>query len=107
HHLAALEKAEAYAQMVEAIGAIQTIKAFRAETRSRRELDSRVLETMRSSFESQLFAVYSTTVSFFMSEASTIGLLWFGGHKVLAGDLSAGELMVLHTMLGAVCGPSS
>jgi ABC-type bacteriocin/lantibiotic exporter with double-glycine peptidase domain len=36
---------------------------------------------------------------------STTGLLWFGGHEVLAGVLTIGQLMAFYTMLGMVVGP--
>lgn len=106
HQRAAMEKgAEVEAQMVETIGAIQTIKAFRAEPRIQIRTESCFAEMLKASFQSQRLAVYGTTVSSLMAGLSSLGLLWFGGHQVLEGTLTAGQLMGLHTMLGTVLGP--
>src|SRR5262245_61353266 len=49
--------------------------------------------------------VYVATVSHFVAGASSLGLLWFGGHQVLKGQLSLGQLLALHTMLATILGP--
>jgi ATP-binding cassette subfamily B protein len=58
-----------------------------------------------SLFSSNMLAVYSTTVSSLMGGLAGLGLLWFGGHQVLAGALTVGQLMALYTILGAILGP--
>ena len=106
HQRMAMEKgAEVEAQMIETIGAIQTVKAFRAESRVQLRTESRFSEMLEASFRSQLLAVHATTVSSLMVGLSTLGLLWFGGHQVLAGALTVGQLMAFHTMLGTILGP--
>src|SRR5438094_1533198 len=106
HQRMVMEKgAEVDAQMVETIGAIQTVKAFRAESRVQLRTESRFSEMLEASFRSQLLAVHATTVSSLMVGLSTLGLLWFGGHQVLAGALTVGQLMAFHTMLGTILGP--
>ncbi len=106
HQRTAMEKgAEVEAQMVETIGAIQTIKAFRAETRIQVRTEARFDEMLDAAFRSQLLAVHSTTVSSLMVGLSTLSLLWSGGHQVLAGTLTVGQLMAFHTMLGTILGP--
>jgi ATP-binding cassette, subfamily C, bacteriocin exporter len=106
HQRKAMEKgAEVEAQMVETIGAIQTIKAFRAEPRIQLRTEARFAEMLDAAFRSQMLAVHSTTVSSFMVGLSTLGLLWFGGHQVLGGTLTVGQLMAFHTMLGTILGP--
>ncbi len=103
---AAMEKAaECEALMVETVGAIHEIKTFRAEPRVQIKTEARFAEMQEALFNSQILGVLSTTVSSLMVGISTLGLLWFGGHQVLAGALSVGQLMALHTMLGMILGP--
>src|SRR2546427_6230296 len=102
----AMERAgEVEAQIVETIGSIQTIKAFRAESRIQLRTEVRFTEMLEASFRSQQFALHSTTLSSLMVGLSTLCLLWFGGHAVLAGSLTVGQLMAFYTMLGTILGP--
>ncbi|PYR97554.1 MAG: hypothetical protein DMG15_12860 [Acidobacteria bacterium] len=102
----AMERAaEVEAQMVETIGSIQTIKAFRAESRIQLRTEARFTEMLAASFRSQQFALHSATLSSLMVGLSTLSLLWFGGHAVLAGALTVGQLMAFYTMLGTILVP--
>jgi ATP-binding cassette, subfamily C, bacteriocin exporter len=106
HQRAAMEKAaEAESHMVETIQSIHTIKAFRAESEVQLRSEARFAEMLDASFHSQYLAAHSTTLSSLMVGLSTTGLLWFGGHEVLAGVLTIGQLMAFYTMLGMVVGP--
>src|SRR5436309_5897687 len=106
HQRTAMEKsADVEAQVVETIGAIHTIKAFRAEAQVQFRTESRFSEMLEASFRSQLLSVHATTLSSLMGGLSTLGLLWFGGHQVLADTLTVGQLMAFHTMLGTILGP--
>lgn len=106
HQRSAMEKAaEVEAQMVETIGAIHTLKAFRAEPRAQLRTEAGFAEMLEASHRAQLIAAHSTTVSSLMAGMSGLGLLWFGGHSVLEGGLTVGQLMAFHTMLGTILGP--
>ncbi|PYR87025.1 MAG: hypothetical protein DMG18_00970 [Acidobacteria bacterium] len=86
HQRTAMERAaELEAQIVETIGSIQTIKAFRAEPRIQLRAEARFTEMQEASFRSQQLALHSTTLSSLMVGLATLSLLWFGGHSVLAG----------------------
>ena len=106
HQRTAMERAaELEAQIVETIGSIQTIKAFRAEPRIQLRAEARFTEMQEASFRSQQLALHSTTLSSLMVGLATLSLLWFGGHSVLAGALSVGQLMAFYTMLGMILVP--
>ncbi|HYR41999.1 MAG TPA: peptidase domain-containing ABC transporter, partial [Terriglobia bacterium] len=106
HQRAAMEKAATVeAQLVETIVSIHTIKAYRAESRIRLRTEALFNEMLQSSFRSQQLAVHSTTLSSLMVGLSTVALLWFGGHQVLAGTLTVGQLMACYAMLGTILGP--
>jgi ATP-binding cassette subfamily B protein len=106
HQQAAMEKsAELEAQIVESIGAIHDIKAFRAESRITRQTEARFIEMQREVHAAQRIASYSTTITSLIAGISPLGLLWIGGHQVIAGTLSTGRLMGLYTLLSAILGP--
>lgn len=102
----AMEKcAEVESQVVETIGSIQTIKAFRAESIAQLRTETCFAEMLDASFQSQILAAHSTTLSSLIIGISTVGLLWFGGHEVLTGVLTIGQLMAFYAMLGMILGP--
>jgi ATP-binding cassette, subfamily C, bacteriocin exporter len=106
HQRNATERAaELEAAMVENIAAIQTIKAFRAETQTQIRTEARFAHLVDASHESQMLAVHAGTISSAIVGTSSLGLLWWGGHQVLEGAVTVGQLMALYTMLGAVLGP--
>ena len=102
----AMERAAHFeAHAVEAFGAIDSIKAFCAEDRMRLRGEARFIEMIDAGFRAQIFAVHSSTTTVLLTGLSSLGLLWFGGHEVLAGQLTIGQLMALYTMLGTIIGP--
>src|SRR2546430_13604654 len=71
----AMERAaEVEAQMVETIGSIQTIKAFRAESRIQLRTEARFTEMLAASFRSQQFALHSATLSSLMVDRKSTRL---------------------------------
>ena len=102
----AMERAAGFeSHLVEAIGAMPTVKAFCAEDRLRVRGEARLMETIDAGFRASMFALHSSTTAALLAGASSLGLLWFGGHEVLAGRLTVGQLMALYTMLGTALGP--
>ena len=90
---------------VEAVGAIDTVKAFRAEDRMRLRGEVRFGEMIDAAFRAEIFALHASTMTTLLTGLASLTLLWVGGREVLAGGLSVGQLMALFTMLGTVIGP--
>src|SRR5262249_26562293 len=98
----AMEKAaDVEAQIVETAGAIQTIKACRAELRFQTRFEARFDDVLEASYRTQMFALAASLVSSLAVGLAGISLLWFGGQQVLAGALSVGQLMGFYGLLGA------
>jgi ATP-binding cassette subfamily B protein len=97
--------AEIEALITETAGAIREIKAFRAEPRIQLKTEARFAEMQEASLDAQMLTVYSTTLSSLMVGISTLGLLWFGGHQVIDGRITVGQLMAFYAMLGMILGP--
>src|SRR5262249_13538933 len=106
HQRKAMEKgAEVEAHMVETIGAIHAIKAFRAEDSIERRTKASFDGMQDEIFKAQMLAGHATTISSLMSGLTALSLLWFGGREVIAATLSIGQLMALYTLLGMMLGP--
>jgi ATP-binding cassette, subfamily C, bacteriocin exporter len=106
HQRRALERnAEVEALMTETVGAIREIKAFRSESRTRLKTEARFAEMQEASMDAQMFSVYASTLSSMVVGVSTLGLLWLGGHRVMDGEMTAGQLLALYSMLGIILEP--
>ncbi len=102
----AMERAAHFeSHAVEVIGAIDTVKAFRAEDRMRLRGEVRFSEMVDATFRAEIFALHGSILSTFLTGLSSLALLWIGGREVLAGNLTVGQLMALSTMLGTIVGP--
>ena len=102
----AMERAAHFeSHTVEAVSAIDTVKAFRAEDRMRLRGEVRFGELIDATFRAEIFALHASTLTTFLTGLASLTLLWVGGREVLAGGLSVGQLMALFTMLGTVIGP--
>ncbi|PIP96517.1 MAG: hypothetical protein COW00_10180 [Bdellovibrio sp. CG12_big_fil_rev_8_21_14_0_65_39_13] len=78
------------AKLSEFISGIDVIRSFGAEDWSKERYDDSVKEHLTAQLKSNRFySLVFPTVSFF-SSLPLIGLVWFGGERVLAGSLSIG-----------------
>ena len=103
----AMEKAAEFeSHTVEVIGAIEAVKSFGAEDRMRLRGETRFAGMIAAGFRSQLFAIHAGTAAALLTGLASLGLLWFGGHEVLAGRLTIRQLMALYTMLGMIAAPA-
>ena len=102
----AMERAAHFeAHAVDAIGAIESVKAFRAEDRMRLRGEARFTAMIQAGFRSQITNIYSSTASLLLTGLWTLALLWLGGHEVLDHRLTVGQLMALYILLGMITGP--
>lgn len=106
HQRRAMERnAEVEVLMAETVGAIREIKALRAESRTQLKTEARFAEMQDASLDAQMFSVHTSTLSSMVVGVSTLALLWFGGHRVMDGQMTAGQLMAFYSMLGIILGP--
>lgn len=103
--LAMEEAAELSAHQVEDVSGVETIKAFCAERLRSEDGEDRLVKLAQTGFSLQKLGISLTTCSGLISGAAGITVLWFGGHRVIDGALSIGELMFFYTLLGYLLGP--
>ncbi|MCC6491624.1 MAG: peptidase domain-containing ABC transporter [Pirellulales bacterium] len=93
------------AHLVEDISGVETIKAYGSE-RARSELgEARLVGLVESVFSLQKLSISMGAVGGMISGLAGIVVLWYGGHGVIDGRLTIGELMFFYTLLGYVLEP--
>lgn len=87
----------------EAIGAVRTVQAFTSE----RHAAGRYRTAVRQAFDAARASIAAravlTGIALFLVFSSVVAVLWYGAHKVLAGEMSPGTLsqFVLYAVFAA------
>jgi ABC-type bacteriocin/lantibiotic exporter with double-glycine peptidase domain len=93
------------AHTLEAIETIESLKSARAEDRMRLRGEARLAEVLEATFRSDVYSLWTSTAAALLAGVSALLLLWAGGHAVLSGHLTTGQLMALYTLFGTIVGP--
>ena len=91
--------------MIESIQGIETIKANSTEWNVRTKWEDSYVNNVNLSAKMQKIQMVGGIVSQTIGTASSITLLWYGAHIVMAGDMSMGEFMGFNAIVGSVMGP--
>jgi len=98
-------QAEAIGILQESLAEIRTVQAF---TREQHE-SSRFTAGIRRQFDAAIrMTRWSTTIGplmFFLLFSSSVIVLWYGGHLVIAGELSIGQLFAFILYMSIVAAP--
>ncbi len=87
------------AQMVDTFDAVRTIKIFSAEERYRTLLEDRLEALARARRDNRRAMALPTAWSWLATSLITAAILWYSSHRVLSGQMSAGDLLVLFGMV--------
>lgn len=93
------------AHMVEDISGIDTIKAYGAERIRQDEGEHRLVKVVQSVFSLQKLSISMGAVGGLINGMAGIVILWYGGHRVISGAMTIGELMFFYTLLGYLLEP--
>jgi ATP-binding cassette subfamily B protein len=99
------EAAKLSAHLVEDIAGVETIKAYGSERRRTDEGERRLVTMVQSVFGIQKLSISMTALGGLVSGLAGIVILWYGGHRVIGGHLTIGELMFFYTLLGYMLEP--
>jgi ATP-binding cassette subfamily B protein len=113
HHPAAtrcsrevMEKgAQFSAHLVEGISGVEAVKAFGAERARTEEGEMKLARVMQPRFSLQKLSISMDASGTFVTGIAGIALLWYGGHRVIGGVLTIGQLMFFYTLLGYLLEP--
>lgn len=106
HSLEAMENAARLsAHLVEDISGVETVKAFGAERLRAQEGETRLVGTVQSIFSLQKLGISMDALGMSVTAMAGIVVLWYGGHRVMDGALTIGQLMFFYSLLGNLLGP--
>ncbi|MCB1747754.1 MAG: type I secretion system permease/ATPase [Gammaproteobacteria bacterium] len=97
--------ADCQAWLVEAVGAIATLKAAAVEPGARRLWEERLAAYVAASFRTTLLAETANQLAALVNKLMVLGILWAGAHQVIAGALSVGQLVAFNLFAARVAGP--
>jgi ATP-binding cassette subfamily B protein len=102
----AMEKAaQLSAHLVEDISSVETVKAFGAERMRAEEGEGRLVELVQSLFAIEKLGLSISALGTLVTALASLVVLWYGGHRVMGGILTIGQLMFFHSLLGYLLGP--
>jgi ABC-type bacteriocin transporter len=93
------------AHLVEDVSAVETIKAFGVERARAEEGESRLVKSVQTTFSLEKVEMSLTSLGTFVNAFAGLVILWYGGHRVMDGVLSVGQLMFFSSLLGFLLDP--
>jgi ATP-binding cassette subfamily B protein len=113
HHPAAKRRSQAAmeraarlsAHLVEDVSGVETVKAYGAERLRAEEGETRLVGLVQSVFSLQKLGVSMGALGMFVTGAAGLAVLWYGGHRVMGGALTVGQLMFFYSLLGYMLEP--
>jgi ATP-binding cassette subfamily B protein len=103
---AAMEHAtQLSAHLVEDVSGVETVKAFGAEHLRAEEGETRLVRLVQALFALQKLGMSMQALGTFVTALAGITVLWYGGHRVMAGALTIGQLMFFYALLGYLLEP--
>jgi HlyB family type I secretion system ABC transporter len=97
--------AQLSAQLVENVSGVDTVKAFGAERARADGADDFLVRVVKSVQSLQRCGMSMSTLGLAVTGLAGVVVLWYGGHRVMTGALTIGQLMFFSSLLGHLLGP--
>ncbi len=104
-HEAQDAQADAFGTLQEAIAEVRVVQAFTREEYEATRFHEKLLVALGKSLERARLGATFFPLMGFLAFGSSIVVLWFGGHEVAAGELTAGQLVAFLLYVNQVAGP--
>ena len=91
--------------LTEAVTGVETLKAQALEPQMQRRWEDQLAKYVTSSFRAQNLNNVANQVAGFISKITTLLIIWWGAHLVIAGDMTVGQLVAFNMIAGRVTGP--
>ncbi|MEK7862901.1 MAG: ABC transporter transmembrane domain-containing protein, partial [Chloroflexota bacterium] len=98
-------QADAVGVLQEAIAEMRVVQAFTREEYEAERFHGKLQFMFRKTMERARITSIMFPLIGFLGFASSIVVLWFGGHQVASGELTTGQLVAFLLYLGMVAGP--
>ena len=104
--LTAMERAaQLSAHLVENVSGVETVKAFGSERARAEEGETRLVGLVQSVFSLQKLSISMSALGMLVTGVAGLAVLWYGGHRVMGGALTIGQLMFFYSLLGYLLEP--
>ena len=91
--------------LTESITGIGTVKSMAVEPQMRRKLEDHLSSYVHASFRSQNLGNVANQIAGVINKLMTLGIIWWGAHLVIDGDITVGQLIAFNMLAGRVSGP--
>lgn len=91
--------------MVEAITGIHTVKALAIEPQFNHRWEKLLARYVRTTFESSTFQMVIGAGSSMIQQIASLAILWYGGHLVMEGKFTLGQLIAFQMIAGQALAP--
>ena len=91
--------------LVESISGAETVKACSLETQMQRNWEDKLANYVSASFKAQNLGNISNQIASFINKLTTLGIVWFGAHAVMNGEMTVGQLVAFNMLAGRISGP--
>ena len=91
--------------LTESITGIGTVKSMAVEPQMRRRLEDHLSSYVHASFRSQNLSNVAGQIAGLINKLMTLGIIWWGAHLVIGGDISVGQLVAFNMLAGRVSSP--
>ena len=96
---------EAVGVLQEAIAEVRTVQAFTREEYESERFRAKLLITLSKVLQRARLSATLFPLIGFLGFAASIVVLWYGGHQVISGEATIGELVAFLLYAGMVAGP--
>lgn len=92
--------------LVEAVNGMETMKSLSMEPQMQARWEQQSVEQTRTARESERLTSSLSQAAQFLNKGTVAITLWLGAQAVIAGDMTAGQLIAFNMMVGRVMAPS-
>lgn len=92
--------AESNAFLVETVTGIHTIKSLAVEPQFNHRWEQLLARYVKTTFDSGVFGIILGNSTSLIQRLSGFALLWFGGHMVIEGQMTIGQLIAFQMLAG-------
>ena len=97
--------AASQAFLTETVAGIQTVKIQAVEPQMQRRWEDQLASYVRTAFRAQNLNNIANQVAGLISKLTTLLIIWWGAHLVIAGALTVGQLVAFNMIAGRVTAP--
>ena len=97
--------AESNAFLVESITGVQTVKSLALEPQFNNRWEKILAKYVKDTFNNAKFNIWLSSSNSVIQSIMTFGILLFGGHMVMSGELTIGQLIAFQMLAGQASAP--